>query len=114
MTAIGPHRPGDPRGWLVFETLPDNLQRAEDATQTADFDRRTWWRPGWVREFDLVRGIPVRCFYRPATGTERALLEHLGYTLPPHLDTRVEFRTETFRQRRWPALETQTPTGETA
>ena len=30
----------DPRGILVFEYLPDDLQRAEDSTQAADRERR--------------------------------------------------------------------------
>jgi hypothetical protein len=104
---VGPQRADDRRGWLVFEHLPDELQRAEDATQAADFDRRTWHHPGWIREFDHLRGISVRCFYRPATPAERTLLAHLGHTLPTNLDTRVEYLSETLRQRRWPALESQ-------
>jgi hypothetical protein len=36
----------DPRGWLVFHGLPDDLQRAEAARQAADVDlvNRDWKR----------------------------------------------------------------------
>ena len=34
----------DPRGWLVFESLPTDLSRAEDATQAADRERNCWAR----------------------------------------------------------------------
>ena len=33
---IGPQRAGDPRGWLLFEHLPKELQDAEDARLGAD------------------------------------------------------------------------------
>jgi hypothetical protein len=36
----------DPRGILVFEYLPDDVQRAEDSTQAADFQLRQ------LHEFD--------------------------------------------------------------
>ena len=103
---MGPQRVDDRRGWLVFEWLPDNLQRAEDATQAHDYGHSG---VHWQREFDHVRGLPVRCFYRPATEAERTLLAHLGHTLPTKLDTRVEFLTETLRQRRWRQLEQESP-----
>ena len=81
----------DPRGWLVFDApLPSDLQRAEDATQAADFARWTY-RP--------------RCFDRPATDTERALLEHLGYTVPAELTTQVSYRSKSTRHRSWPVLQ---------
>lgn len=87
---IGPHRPGDPRGWLVFEWLPDDLQLAEDSTLENDYSSQHWLR---------------RVRNRPATATERLLLEHLGHALPAELTTRVEYFSPTFRNRRWPALE---------
>ena len=96
----------DPRGWLVFHGLPNDLQNGEDATQAADYARRGRIDTKWRTEYDPDSGKTVWFFNRPATPTERALLEHLGHTLPADLLTRVSFRTETLRQRRWPSLET--------
>lgn len=94
MTAIegvGPQKPQpDARGWLVFDYLPDALQRAEDATQANDHDRM------------IATGCVQRT--RPATQTERALLDHLGYTLPERLTTRVTWITAGIRHRAWPQL----------
>ncbi|MCG7597836.1 hypothetical protein [Mycobacterium sp. PSTR-4-N] len=108
---IGPHRPDDHRGWLVFEHLPDELQRAEDATQAADFAAASSFSMKWSRTVDPDTGRVVRYFTRPATAAERTLLAHLGYTLPEALDCSVSYVTETLRRRRWPALESQTPQG---
>jgi hypothetical protein len=83
----------DPRGWLIFETLPADLQTAEDARAVADYDR-------------AHEGYSGR-FTRSATATERALLAHLGHTVPDELTTYVEYPTEGIRRRYWPALETQ-------
>jgi hypothetical protein len=79
MTAdtIGAQRPNDRRGWLMFDALPDDLQNAEDTTQAADRQR--------VRDHDLASWN----FHRPATDTERILLQHLGYELPETLSTYV-------------------------
>jgi len=89
--AIGPQmRQSDPRGWLVFEWLPTDLQNAEDTTALADHARAT------------EAGIGV--FTRPATPTERALLKHLGFDLPNRLTTTVGFVTKGVRLRRWPQL----------
>ena len=44
-------------------------------------------------------------FTRPATETERALLEHLGYDVPADLTPSSTSSTETLRRRRWPQLE---------
>ncbi|MDX1883050.1 hypothetical protein [Mycolicibacterium sp. 120270] len=109
---IGPHRADDPRGLLLFEWLPDDLQRHEDATQAHDFSRGIGG-PDVRRafEFDPFHGRRVWAFYRTATPTERLLLEHLGYELPAELETRVQYITETLRRRTWPALETE---GDTA
>ena len=64
----------DPRGWLVFDFLPDDLQRAEDSRADAD---RAVMKP--------------RGFSRPATLAERILLAHLGYSpLPADLTTVVD------------------------
>ncbi|QFS93541.1 hypothetical protein FIV07_22510 [Mycobacterium sp. THAF192] len=112
---IGAQRIDDRRGWLVFEQLPDDLQRAEDATQAADFGRRDAAITDPLRElgvrrvyeFDPFHGYKVWVIYRPATATERTLLEHLGYELPDELETRVQHITETLRRRTWPALETE-------
>jgi hypothetical protein len=82
----------DPRGWLVFDApLPDALQKAEDSTQAADFDRRRFGR----------------VLQRPATPTERVLLEHLGYEVPEELTTHVSYKSWSTRNRRWPQLESQ-------
>lgn len=90
-TGIGEHRPDHRRGLLVFTRLPDAVQRAEDATAYADHENRHW------------RASVART--RPATPTERALLAHLGYTLPDDLETRVEWLSSGVRNRRWPQLE---------
>ncbi len=87
------------RGWLAFEYLPDELQRAEDSRAVADRDHlhspnRSPFINGWGT------------FERPATETERLLLGHLGFTdLPEQLTTRVEFLTSGTRRRTWPQLE---------
>lgn len=109
MTAIagvGPQHPkaaddADPRGWLVFEHLPAELQRLED--QRAQLDRELYgslsspWKRDGISLWTL-RGT------RAATDTERALLAHLGYDIPDDLDTVVDF-TPGVRNRRWPQLE---------
>ena len=81
----------DPRGWLVFESLPDDLQRAEDATQAADRQHPRYFVG----------------FQRPATEAERILLQHLGFQLPTQLTTQAKWVTPGCRNRRWPQLETQ-------
>ena len=81
----------DARGWLVFRGLPDDLRRAEDAT--LERDQRIHRETGRDR------------WRRPATATERTLLEHLGYELPEILWTYVTYTTTALRNRRWPALE---------
>lgn len=94
-TEIGPQHPQpDPRGWLVFDSLPADLQNAEDSTQAADKER-------WLGAFTS--------FTRHATATERVLLEHLGHTLPEVLHTTVSYPSDVVRQRRWIQLE-GTPT----
>jgi len=91
----------DVRGWLVFHGLPDAIQKAEDATQAADHRyQREHGRRRWSR---------------PATPTERLLLEHLGYELPAGmLVTHIEYVTDSLRRRTWPTLETQQPEGDSA
>jgi hypothetical protein len=76
------------RGWLVFDHLPDDLQRQEDSTHDRDIhDERRW-------------------FERPATDAERTLLAHLGFELPDDLATYVEHVVRgSIVRRRWPALE---------
>ncbi|MBN7304339.1 hypothetical protein IUQ79_20800 [Mycobacteroides abscessus subsp. bolletii] len=97
---VGEQYQNDPRGWLTFSHLPDELQRAEDATQAADFVR---WSDSQAHS-RVYFGIP---FDRPATATERVLLEYLGYQLPEALTTIVNYPASGggIRQRRWPALE---------
>ncbi|MBB5162486.1 hypothetical protein [Mycobacterium sp. AZCC_0083] len=94
----------DPRGWLVFHGLPDDLQRAEDSTQHADYLRQLGGI-GIGRQWD--GDVRVWYFERPVTDAERTLLTHLGYTLPDVLKTRVDYASETLRRRTWPQLETQ-------
>lgn len=93
----------DPRGWLVFESLPADLQRAEDSTLFADYGRADGCG------VQLLFDRDARCWYfeRPATDAERTLLAHLGYQLPDELTTRVSYATETLRRRTWPQLESQ-------
>ncbi|MGB3521942.1 MAG: hypothetical protein WBA50_10740 [Mycobacterium sp.] len=95
----------DPRGWLVFDHLPSDLQNREDATLCADHQR---WQDS-LRGADWLGGaaaIPRPSWMRPATPTERLLLAHLGYDdLPDDLTTWVRYRTNSVRMRRWPALE---------
>lgn len=97
----------DPRGWLALTDLPDDLQRAEDATAAADTDRHDRPHELGIR-FERVesaeRGM-VRCFRRPATNTERHLLEALGHIVPDDLETCVNHITRGTRHRFWPALE---------
>lgn len=88
-----PHRPDDLRGWLTFSAaLPAPYCDLEDSRAEADFRLRTRTRP--------------------ATETERTLLEHLGFDLTgiPDLTTHVRFITGTLRQRLWPQLTEQTTT----
>ena len=102
---IGPQKPDDPRGWLVFDWLPADLQNAEDSTLAADRGEH----PGLHRsvhfspptDFAYVRSR----FTRPATATERVLLEHLGYDLPDDLTTRVHWISSGVRNRSWPQLQ---------
>jgi hypothetical protein len=93
MTDIGPQRPDDPRGWLLFASLPDDLARAEDQTLAADHQRI---------HVDVL--LP-HVFLRPATDTEGVLLAHLGYVVPGDLQTRVCWLSYGVRNRRWPQLE---------
>jgi hypothetical protein len=80
----------DPRGWLVFDgPLPNDLARQEDSRAFADYDMH---KP--------------RGFERPAVDCERALLAHLGFTVPDDLVTVVRYRTRGVRCRTWPQLET--------
>lgn len=106
---IGPQVDDPWRGWLVFESLPADLQRAEDSTQHADAERlRGCYPVTWRYDSDAETWY----FEREATDAEQTLLTHLGYTLPVEgddgypLQTRVSYKTETLRHRSWPALET--------
>lgn len=90
LTGIGEHKPDHWRGVLVFSRLPDAVQRAEDATAYADHEARHW------------RASVTST--RSATLTERALLAHLGYSLPASLETRVQWLTNGVRRRTWPQL----------
>ena len=91
----------DPRGWLVFASLPTDIGNAEDATAHADHFRFH----GHTVTFRFDRATRTWFFERPATAAERALLGHPGYTLPEELDTRVSYATETVRRRTWPQLQ---------
>lgn len=74
-------------GWRCG-ICPTLFQRAEDSTADAD---RAVMKP--------------RGFEREATSTERALLSHLGFTVPEQLTTVVKFKSPSVRNRRWPQLE---------
>lgn len=82
---IGEHRPCKYRGWLVFSYLPADLQMAEDRTQATDYDRCRGSFGGGGD--DGNGGSPFRRssqqwdrtkITRPATDTERILLQHIG------------------------------------
>ena len=80
----------DPRGWLALRYLPEPVQNAEDATHHNDYALR----------------IGSRARTRPATDTEKLLLEHLGHgPLPDELLTQVTFKSPGIWGRRWPVLE---------
>jgi hypothetical protein len=114
----------DPRGWLALRYLPPEIQNLEDATAAADVDRHrfgTYRASGtWnITDPDELAKVMARArtvltkagmhaprtFPRPATTTERTLLEHLGYELPAELLTAVAYPTYGIRNRRWPQLE---------
>jgi hypothetical protein len=90
LTGIGAHRPCPARGVLVFDSLPPDVQDAEDSRQEADYRNRHW-------------GSRVST-ERPASATERALLAHLGYELPTTLHTRVQWLSDGVRRRTWPQI----------
>jgi hypothetical protein len=101
---IGPQKPQpDPRGILVFDWLPADLQNAEDSRQAADYE----WING-DHHYALPRGNFL--WRRAATSAERVLLQHLGYQLPDVLWTNVTYWTQGVRHRSWPQLADQTPT----
>jgi hypothetical protein len=81
----------DPRGWLVFEYLPTDLQRQEDSTAVADRDQ--------------ARLLNPRGHVRDATAAEKQLLAHLGHDVPAGLETTVSWPSKACRRRRWPELE---------
>jgi hypothetical protein len=60
-----------------------------------------------VCDKDRRRLFKPRGHERPATDTERALLSHLGYTLPDDLVTHVSWPSQSCRRRVWPQLENQ-------
>ena len=91
LTGIGAHRPDHRRGYLVFTSLPDVEQRAEDSTAYADHEATD-------------RGVPSATCTRAATATEKALLAHLGHTVPNDLRTVVRWLSNGVRNRSWPML----------
>jgi hypothetical protein len=89
---VGPQLPQpDPRGLLVFESLPEDLQKLEDARLMADYEDAECHRGPWQR---------------PGTDTEHTLLTHLGYTVPEQLSTHIDYGNG-IRHRYWPTLEGQ-------
>ncbi|OBK56181.1 hypothetical protein A5656_19930 [Mycobacterium gordonae] len=117
----------DPRGWLVFEYLPADLQRAEDSTQAADHQRQQFsafnlpavWGTSDPTELAAIQARARRVLtatgmstrrvsVRPATTAERTLLGHLGYDeLPDELFTAITYLSTGTRNRRWQQLESQ-------
>ena len=81
----------DPRGILVFSSLPSELQRGEDATAVCDRDRH--------------RMLDPRGHQREASEAERILLQYLGFELPEQLTTKVTWPSRSVRRRTWPQLE---------
>lgn len=80
----------DPRGILALRYLPESVQNCEDATHHSDY----------------VQRVGPRTRVRPATPTERLLLEWLGHgPLPETLNTHVKFHSPGCWNRRWPQLE---------
>ena len=92
---VGPQkRQPDPRGVLVFDWLPYEIQASEDATQCADFGR-----------LDQQHGqFGSAWFRRSSTPAERALLRHLGFEVPDNLKTLVAFPASGVRNRSFPEL----------
>ena len=82
---IGSHIADDPRGWLRFTYLSAELQRAEDRRLAADRERAG--RPGDYGS--------VRTFTRPATDTERTLLD-----TRLHADRRTDHHRHVDQRRR--------------
>lgn len=86
---------GHPAGWLAWQhTTTCTLGHAEDTTRHADYQRAQY--------------TPTT---RPATVTERTLLEALGHTPPAELTTTVERLTRdgAVIRRTWPQLATSPP-----
>jgi hypothetical protein len=88
---IGAHQSDDRRGLLVFDGLPADLHKAEDATLTADHER-------------AMSGFSAARFDRPATPVEKHLLRHLGHAVPDELTTVVTWLDNGSRRRDWPQL----------
>jgi hypothetical protein len=106
---IGQQIPDRWAGWLKFTALPDDLQRAEDATHEADL---RYVPPDLLAVAECSYGYPdnlrdyrQRCFDRPATDAERTLLAHLGFDVPDTLRTHCDRITASIVRRRWPDLE---------
>lgn len=95
LSGIGAHRPCPARGVLVFDSLPPDVQNAEDSRQDADY-RNRHWRSNVTTD-------------RPATAVERALLLHIGLgPLPADLRTRVQWLSDGVRRRTFPQIHSTT------
>lgn len=106
----------NPRGILALTGLEERLQAAEDARAVADKNVHTVLRsftriPGHrlAQLHSAQDGKPLTAFTRPATDTERHLLNTLGYELPEELTTAVHYRNSATRFRWWPQLERKPP-----
>ncbi len=107
----------DVRGWLIWDSaLPDELQRREDQTQSADYERRglrrvdpeVWRRAVQFKAADNFRGFTATSGWeRPTTAAERALLIYLGFTVPAGAVTFVSYPSGGIRRREWPQLQDQ-------
>lgn len=96
-----------PAGPLTYQHTPTcPHQASEDATKHADHQRLNGREapPLPDPEHATNPNHPRGGYTRPATPTERTLLQSQGHTLPEDLLTHLRQLTPTTIQRTWPAL----------